>query len=104
MEKYLLLSFLKNILRSLSFVSHGREGEVIYNEGLKQIRFYMEFGGGDVVFYLTIPNKAEWEERTGFSLSKREAIINFVAKGTLEKQAPSCLYKINENDIVFYNK
>ena len=104
MEKYFLLNYFKNIFRSLGFVSHGREGAVIYYEGLKQIRFYMEFGGRDEVFYLTIPNKTEWEEQTGFSLSRREEILNYVAKGTLEKQAPSSYYKINENDIVFYKK
>ena len=34
-----------NSTPKVAFISQGREGEVVYQEGFKEIRFYMEFGG-----------------------------------------------------------
>jgi len=92
------------ITRRLEYVSQGRGGEVIYLEGKKSIKFYMEMGGGNCVFYLDIPSKSAWEKTTSFPLSEREDIINFVAEQTRRDQATSCKYKISETDITYYRK
>ena len=98
-----IMSFksLKKVFRHLEFVTKGREGAVIYHEGLKQIEFYMGMGGNNVSFYLSIPSKAEWKSATGFSLSSRDEIISYVAEQTRKAQAPYCTYQINETDILF---
>ena len=98
-----ILSFrtLKKVFRRLEFISQGREGTVIYHEGRKQIRFYMEMGGDNVVFYLRIPAKAEWKQLTGFPANERDEILNYVAMHTQKAQAPSCIYRITENEILF---
>ncbi len=98
-----IMSFksLKKVFRHLEFVTKGREGAVIYHEGLKQIEFYMGMGGNNVSFYLGIPSKAEWKSATGFSLSSRDEILSYVAEQTPKAQAPYCTYQINETDILF---
>lgn len=93
-----------NSTPKVAFISQGREGEVVYQEGFKEIRFYMEFGGTDVVFYLSIPSVAKWEKSTGFSLNKRDEILSFVATQTQKYQAPSSDFKIEGNAILFTKK
>ncbi len=88
--------------RRIEFLNHGREGEVVYSQGLREIKFYMEFGGSDVVFYLSAPSASEWEHSTGFSLKDRYEILTFVATETQKYQAPSCNYKIEDNAILFF--
>jgi len=90
--------------RRLEYVSQGRGGEVIYHEGKKSIKFYMEMGGGNCVFYLDIPSISDWEKTTGFPLPEREDIITFVAEQTRRDQASSCTYKISETEITYYRK
>ena len=92
------------ITRRLEYVSQGRGGEVIYLEGKKSIKFYMEMGGGNCVFYLDIPSISEWENTTSFPLSEREDIINFVAEQTRRDQASSCKYKITETEITYFRR
>jgi hypothetical protein len=107
--KYIVANFLSNIFSKAShkspqrieFVSYGREGAVLYREGLNEIRFYMEFGGNDVVFYLSIPSTSEWENTTGFSLQERNRILTFVATETQKYQAPLCNYRIEDKAILF---
>ena len=90
--------------RHLEYVSQGRGGDVIYLEGKKSIKFYMEMGGGNCVFYLDIPSISEWEKTTGFPLSEREDIIHFVAEQTQRDQASSCTYKISDTEITYFRR
>ena len=99
-----LLRTLSKVLRRVSFESYGREGAVIYHEGLKTITFYMEFGGSDVIFFLQIPSKNNWESVTGFDVNERDEIIKYVAENTQRHQAPSCYFEIMEEEIYFKKK
>jgi hypothetical protein len=104
LRENVIASIFDKIFRRVSYVSYGREGEVVYREGDKTIRFYMEMGGGDCVFYLNIPDETEWEATTGFPLSSRGEIIQYVAESTLKDQAPSCKYRISPTEIAYYKK
>ena len=107
LRKFLKVIFSKIKLTSVpkvAFISQGCEGEVVYQEGFKEIRFYMEFGGTDVVFYLSIPSVSQWEKTTGFSINRRDEILTFVAAETQKYQAPSRDYSIEHNMILFIEK
>jgi hypothetical protein len=95
---------INKITRRLEYVSQGRDGEVIYTEGEKRIKFLMEMGAYDCVFYINIPSAKEWEASTKFPLSEREDIITFVAEQTQRDQASSCVYKISDREISYYRK
>jgi len=102
-EKVIKKTFDK-ITRRLEYISHGKDGEVIYIEGEKHINFFMEMGAYDCVFYVNIPTESEWERATKFPLSERKEIIVFVAEQTQRDQAPSCVYKIAEREITYFRK
>ena len=102
-EKVIKKTFDK-ITRHLEYISHGKDGEVIYIEGEKRIKFLMEVGAYDCAFYVNIPTESEWEKATKFPLSEREEIIIFVAERTQRDQASSCIYKISDGEIAYYRK
>ena len=102
-EKVIKKTFDK-ITRRLEYISHGKDGEVIYIDGEKRIKFLMEVGAYDCVFYVNIPTESEWEKATKFPLSEREEIIIFVAERTQRDQASSCIYKISDGEIAYYRK
>ncbi len=88
--------------QSVSFINKGREGEIIYKEGImSKIRFYVSYGGNDVVLYVSIPSASDWEKTTLFPLNRRSDILHFVASQTQKYQAPSCIYEIYDNSILF---
>jgi hypothetical protein len=95
---------INKVFRRLEFISHGREGEVIYIEGETKLNFYMEMGGGNCIFYLNIPSKENWESVTKLPISEREDILNFVAEGTQRDQASSCYFIISDSEITYYKK
>lgn len=102
-----LLTMINKLWKKTIFVQFeetGKEGAVIYHEGLKFFRFYMEFGGKDVAFILTIPSTNQWKRDTGFSVEKRTEILKYVAEQTHKHKAPNCAYKINESEILFISK
>ncbi|HPB52946.1 MAG TPA: hypothetical protein PLR22_04700, partial [Saprospiraceae bacterium] len=104
MRKNAIEQTLGKIFRSVEFVNQGKEGTVIYHEFSRTIKFYMELGGNDIVFYLNIPSASDWEHVTGFSLQERDSIIEFVANETQKHQAPNCTYSIEEATIYFIHK
>lgn len=102
-----LLTMMNKLWKKTIFVQFeetGREGAVIYHEGIKLFRFYMEFGGNDVAFILTIPPPHQWKRETGFPVEKRTEILNYVAEQTRKHKAPNCAFKINESEILFLSK
>lgn len=94
------------IMREVKYENQGRGGYAIFVEGLKSIKFEMEYGGGDCIFILYIPSAEKWETHTDFPLKEREEIIKFVADRVLRDQTTSsdAYYKISETDIAYFNK
>lgn len=90
--------------RKLEYHSEGRAGKIIYSEGTVRLSFYYEFGGGDCVAYIDIPDKTDWEKETGLSLDKREDIIDFIARTALQDQVSNGYYEITEKAISLFRK
>lgn len=90
--------------RSIIYGNRGPSGYAIYRDGTKSTGFYMEVGSGICIFYISIPDEAQWETQTGYPLTSRNEILSFLADESLKKQArlPGAYYKINETSIVFY--
>ena len=77
----------------------GRGGSIYYTEGAIKIQFGWEFGGGNAVVILFIPETKYWEAQTGTPLSRRDGILKFLCDQVIRDQAPGCKYKIYENSI-----
>lgn len=83
----------------LEYTQDGRGGSIYYTEGAIKIQFGWEFGGGNAVVILFIPETKYWEAQTGTPLSRRDGILKFLCDQVIRDQAPGCKYKIYENSI-----
>jgi hypothetical protein len=83
----------------LEYTQDGRGGSIYYIEGAIKIEFGWEFGGGNAVVILFIPETKYWEAQTGTPLSRRDEILKFLCEQVIRDQAPGCKYKIYENSI-----
>lgn len=92
--------------KSITFEYNGRSGYAVYRDRNKTTRFYTEVGGGKCIFYMVVPSAAEWESHTGYNSAEREDIIRYIAEESLKKQTNlnGSYYKIEEKNIVFYQK
>jgi hypothetical protein len=88
--------------RKLLYISQGRGGQVVYKDAVSEIRFYYEFGGGDCVAIIFIPNPEKWVQETKKPLSEREEIISFVASQATRDQVSNGYFKISGNYIEIY--
>lgn len=83
----------------LEYSQEGRGGSIYYKEGDINIEFGWEFGGGNAVVILYIPETKYWEAQTGTPLSRRDEILKFLCEQVIRDQAPGCKYKIYDNSI-----
>lgn len=70
----------------VSYVNDGRSGRVVFSHGISSFAMYFEFGGGDVIASISIPPVKQWEKETGYSLSQRDAILNFIGRCVVKDQ------------------
>ena len=54
---------------SVSITEDGRSGHVVYNQGLRSITGYWEFGGHDVVTIVSMGTRAEWDRAHGWAVA-----------------------------------
>ncbi|MGG7665017.1 hypothetical protein [Dyadobacter sp. BHUBP1] len=83
----------------LEYTQDGRGGSIYYIEGATKIQFGWEFGGGNAVVILFIPETKYWEAQTGTPLLRRDDILRFLSEQVIRDQAPGCTYKIYDNSI-----
>lgn len=90
--------------QQLKYTSEGRSGHVIYKDEVSELSFYFEFGGGDCVAAIDIPDMKNWEKMTNRPLAERENIIAFIAEQSRKDQAPSGHYRISGHSIELFSK
>lgn len=83
----------------LEYTQDGRGGSIYYTEGAIRIEFGWEFGGGNTVVIIFIPEKKYWEAQTGTPLHRRDEILEFLCEHVIRDQAPGCKPKMYEDAI-----
>jgi hypothetical protein len=83
----------------LEYTQNGRGGSIYYIEGAIKIQFGWEFGGGNTVVILFIPEKKYWEAQTGTPLHRRDEILKFLCEQVIRDQASGCKYEIYDDAI-----
>lgn len=81
---------------TVTITEDGRSGSVTYSEGLRSIRGYWEFGGGEVVNIVSMGTRDEWEGAHAWAVERRAAILRFVAEEVVRQRAPSCTAEVDE--------
>lgn len=84
------------------YEQEGRGGTVIFERGPTLLRFYWEFGGGDALALVFVPEAEQWEAQTGLPRAERLPILDFVATRILADQGGR-YYKLEGNVLVIMN-
>lgn len=90
--------------QKLSYISLGRGGYVIYHDDQGEIKFDYEFGGGDCVAIIFVPEPYHWHNLTGRNEGERLQILTFVAEQAIRDQAPGCRYEISDKFIELWKR
>lgn len=86
----------------VKYLSNGRSGQVLYEGRGASFTMYYEFGGGNVVASISIPDAQHWENETGLSPAYREEVLNFIGKQVVKDQTKQGSFQIEGNWLVIY--
>jgi hypothetical protein len=83
----------------ISITQTGRGGTIEYTVRDKTLSFHWEFGGGEVLALIFIPNALHWEAQTGISLSKRTGLLTWIAQQVIRQRASGSSFRILDDVI-----
>lgn len=86
---------------SVSYVNEGRSGKVVFSMAHKTFAMYFEFGGGDTVATIDVPNAKDWNRSTGLSLDLRVPVLHFIGQCVVRDQTTQGRgrYQLHESSI-----
>ena len=87
---------------SVEIVESGRSGSVNYHEPSGSISFYWEFGGGDVVAFISVGDSATWNTRYPWAVERRREILERVGREVIRQKAPKCRADIDDANGYIY--
>ncbi len=88
--------------QQLSYFNQGRSGNILYKDEFGSIKLYYEFGGGDCVAIIFLPDYNEWSET--WEKDTWNEVLAFIAKQVISDQAPDCHFRIGETSIEIFRK
>jgi hypothetical protein len=71
----------------LTYQDMGRGGTIWFENDDTRFDMWWEFGTGDTLAFIDIPNKKLWESRTKLPLEQRDSILQFIAEQVAADQA-----------------
>jgi len=74
---------------TISYSSNGRYGHVHYQSPETTFALYFEFGGGNCVACINIPDTDTWEAETSLPLARRESVLQFIGQQVVKDQTSS---------------
>lgn len=92
-----------SLVKRVTFTNDGRSGQIVYTDIRGAIEFYFEFGGGNCLAIVTVPDYEEWSAQTGRNALERASILNFVGSEIVRQQAPGGKYVITDEAIEVYS-
>jgi hypothetical protein len=82
----LLFGRLKPGEAKISYSSDGPSGQVHYRSAEARFSMYYEFGGGDCIVSIDIPNAENWEKTTGLPLARRDEVLDAIGQQVVRDQ------------------
>ena len=71
---------------AVSFQQDGRSGRVGYSSKLGSFDMYFEFGGGDVLAIIDVPEVDQWVAQTGIPLHRRDEVLATIGRLVVASQ------------------
>ena len=85
----------------LEIESMGRSGNIIFHWDKITCKFWWEFGAGDTLAFIDVPNAEKWEAVTGIPLERRDIALHFIGKKIAAGQGFGAeKYRLESNAIV----
>ena len=85
----------------LEIESMGRGGNIIFHWDKITCKFWWEFGTGNTLTFIDVPNAEKWEAVTGIPLERRDIALHFVGKKVAAGQGFGAeKYRLEPNAIV----
>ena len=86
---------------TIEFAQSGRDGAVVVALASGRHEFYWEFGGGDCVAIVSVPNARQWATHPALAPHPRDAFLEALAREVGARQCPSARFEITPDAIVF---
>jgi hypothetical protein len=86
----------------INITQSGRGGIVQFIQGDKTLHFHWEFGGGDTLALIFVPNEKTWEAQTGIPIERRTHTLQWIADQVIHQKAQGSKYRIEGDVIVIY--
>lgn len=83
----------------LEYQDEGRGGTIYYVEDHIRFPMYWEFGGGNTLALIFIPEEQHWEKNTGLPLTRRDETLHFIGRRIVADKAGGRQYHIGYNCI-----
>ena len=80
----------------------GRGGTIHFIQGEKKVALYWEFGGGDTLALIFVPDEKTWEAQTGIPVERRMYTLEWIAEQVIHQKAEGRKYRIENDVIVIY--
>ncbi len=84
----------------VEYYSEGRSGVIMYNDDFGCIKMHYEFGGGNCVAIIFLPDENEWANL--LQVKNKNEVLTFIAKQVIHDQAPHCHYMISDKFIEIF--
>jgi hypothetical protein len=81
--------------------SQGRSGDVVITLPDGDVRFWWEFGGGDCLVIIQVPDAQQWKQ-TLLHHNPRHEFLEALAAEVTAQQCPGASHTISETFIAFY--
>ncbi|MEO6284892.1 MAG: hypothetical protein ABIN80_21445 [Dyadobacter sp.] len=81
------------------YTQDGRGGTIYYAEKDLSMEFYWEFGGGNAIVVIDIPEEKYWEAQTKKPLAERDSFLSRMAERVIQDKAPGCHFQMYSNSI-----
>lgn len=76
----------------IEYISRGPSGYIVYKENNISFKLYYEFGGGNCVVTIYLPE--DWEKETNTKLTEKQKILNFISETVNKDKAPNCYVEL----------
>jgi hypothetical protein len=96
---YLKFEMLGDRMANVYYDNKGRAGDVYFNWDGIVLKFPFEFGGGNTLAMIDVPDPEHWVAKTGIPVEQRNQVLEFIAMRVIRDQAPNHLYEITADYI-----
>ncbi len=86
----------------LRIESQGRSGDVVITLPDGEVRFWWEFGAGDCIAMVNVPDSQQWQKQHPLKNYPRIEFLEALAAEVSALQCPGATHTISETFIEFY--